>query len=38
MIGYKSVAAALDNCRQLQGSKGVGSIMPEVIPRAARPL
>ncbi|WP_115584859.1 hypothetical protein [Xanthomonas arboricola] len=29
---------ALDNCAQLQGSKGVGAIKPEVIPRAARPL
>ncbi|MEA9586582.1 hypothetical protein VC279_09855 [Xanthomonas sp. WHRI 10064A] len=38
MIGYDSVAAALDNCAQLQGSKGVGAIKPEVIPRAARPL
>ncbi|OBR73524.1 hypothetical protein A7D01_02900 [Xanthomonas arboricola] len=38
MIGYDSVATALDNCKQLQGSKGVGAIMPEVIPRAARPL
>ncbi|MEA9580337.1 hypothetical protein VC218_15985 [Xanthomonas nasturtii] len=38
MIGYDSVAAALDNCAQLQGSKGVGAIKPEVIPRAARRL
>ncbi|WP_115562488.1 hypothetical protein [Xanthomonas arboricola] len=38
MISYDSVAAALDNCAQLQGSKGVGAIKPEVIPRAARPL
>ncbi|KQQ74585.1 hypothetical protein ASF73_09310 [Xanthomonas sp. Leaf131] len=38
MISYDSVATALDNCTQLQGSKGVGAIKPEVIPRAARPL
>ncbi|MCW2004821.1 hypothetical protein FHY30_003645 [Xanthomonas arboricola] len=38
MIRYDSVASALDNCTQLQGSTGVGAITPEVIPRAARPL
>ncbi|CAD0318659.1 hypothetical protein [Xanthomonas hortorum] len=38
MIGYDSVATALNNCTQLQGSKGVGAIKPEVIPRTARPL
>ncbi|PPT76398.1 hypothetical protein XaplCFBP3122_10190 [Xanthomonas arboricola pv. populi] len=38
MIGYGSVATALDNCTQLQGSQGVGAIKPEVIPHAARPL
>lgn len=38
MIGYASVATALDNCRQLQGAEGVGAIRPEVIPRAARSL
>ncbi|PPU40430.1 hypothetical protein [Xanthomonas arboricola] len=38
MIGYDSVATALDNCTQLQGSQGVGAIKPEVIPHAARPL
>ncbi|PPV07157.1 hypothetical protein XBLMG947_1906 [Xanthomonas bromi] len=38
MIGYDSVSTALDNCRQLQGSNGVGAIKPEVIQRAARPL
>ncbi|MBB3833624.1 hypothetical protein FHR55_001834 [Xanthomonas arboricola] len=38
MIGYDSVATALDTCRQLQGTEGVGAIRPEVIPRAARTL
>ncbi|MBB5865234.1 hypothetical protein [Xanthomonas sp. 3058] len=38
MIGYDSVATALKNCAQLQGSEGVGAIKPDVIPRAARPL
>jgi len=38
MIGYDSVITALDNCRQLQGSNGVGSIKPEVIAHTARPL
>lgn len=38
MIGYDSVIAALDNCRQLQGSNGVGAIKPEVIVHTARPL
>ncbi|KGU51920.1 hypothetical protein NY99_19950 [Xanthomonas phaseoli pv. phaseoli] len=38
MIGYDSAMTALDNCRQLQGSNGVGAIKPEVIVRAARPL
>lgn len=38
MIGYDSAMTALDNCRQLQGSNGVGAIKPEVIVPAARPL
>lgn len=38
MIGYDSAMTALDNCRQLQGSHGVGAIKPEVIVPAARPL
>ncbi|USI99823.1 hypothetical protein MUG10_17680 [Xanthomonas prunicola] len=38
MIGYASAMTALDNCRQLQGSNGVGAIKPEVIVPAARPL
>ncbi|ALS95369.1 hypothetical protein [Xanthomonas oryzae] len=38
MIGYDSAMTALDNCRQLQGSSGVGAIKPEVIVPAARPL
>ncbi|AZR26741.1 hypothetical protein NX80_009850 [Xanthomonas vasicola pv. arecae] len=38
MIGYDSAMTALDHCRQLQGSNGVGAIKPEVIVPAARPL
>ncbi|MDO7931999.1 hypothetical protein [Xanthomonas euvesicatoria] len=38
MIGYASAMTALNNCRQLQGSNGVGAIKPEVIVPAARPL
>ncbi|APR20901.1 hypothetical protein [Xanthomonas citri] len=38
MIGYDSAMTALDNCRQLQGSHGVGAIKPGVIVPAARPL
>ncbi|MEF9417634.1 hypothetical protein [Xanthomonas citri] len=38
MIGYDSAMTALDNCRQLQDSHGVGAIKPEVIVPAARPL
>ncbi|WAT15724.1 hypothetical protein [Xanthomonas fragariae] len=38
MIGYDSVATALDTCKQLQDSKGVGAIMPEVIQRTAQLL
>ncbi|MCC4621572.1 hypothetical protein LL965_16320 [Xanthomonas cassavae CFBP 4642] len=38
MIRYPSVTAALEYCTQLQGTSGVGSVLPEVIPRAVRTL